>query len=308
MVVGDTDLEFNKTLSAALFPIGLRDISFCINGGQLREAIAASVDVVVCNTELAGVNFHELAQDIRHQRIAGNPFIVLIATANGIDEAGMARILQSGVDDLLIKPVDSATLMRRIGAFAKGRKPFVVTPGYIGPTRRADRREDGSDDEMIEVPNTIRAKVAFKQSAAEISQMIESARSHIGEKMAQGGIKVIARLTKRLMELQRDHTLIDQSRRALRTLASKAAEVAQIHRNSATAQYVAPIAERIAQLSERAEGSAMGPPGIEVDLISQLSEAAQLATGSAHGVPEAVPEIVAIVDGYLTRPAADPKA
>lgn len=302
MVVGDVDPDFNKTLAAALFPIGLRDISTCITGDQLRNAIAATVDVVVCNTDLPGVEFHSLAQDIRHQRIAGNPFIVLIATANKIDETGMAKILQSGVDDLLIKPIDSPTLVRRIGAFAKGRKPFVVTPGYIGPTRRADRRDDGSDEDVVEVPNTIRAKVAFKQGAAEIAKMVEAGCSNMGEKMATGGIKVIGRLTRQLAELQRDHTLIDQSRRALRILAGKAAEVATLNRNSATTRYIVPIAERIAQLSERAESASIGPPQLEVELLAQLSDAAQIATNAAEGAPQTIPEIVAVVDGYLKRP------
>ncbi len=192
MVVGDTDHEFNKALTAALFPIGLRDISVCTDGKQLRDAIATTVDVVVCTIDLPGVEFHALAQDIRHQRIAGNPFIVLIATTNRVDEASMTRILESGVDDLIVKPVDSATFVRRVGAFAKGRKPFVITPGFIGPTRRPTRREDGSDDEVFEVPNTIRAKVAQRQSAAEVNKLVETGLSSLGEKMAQGGIKVIA--------------------------------------------------------------------------------------------------------------------
>lgn len=302
MVVGDTDQEFNKTLSAALFPIGLRDISFCTDGAQLRTAIASNVDVVVCNTDLAGVEFHALAQDIRHQRVAGNPFIVLIATANKIDELSMARILESGVDDLLIKPIDAATLVRRIGAFAKGRKPFVVTPNYIGPTRRNDRRNDGSDeDQVVEVPNTIRAKVAFKQSAAEIGKMIEAGCSNLGEKMAHGGIKVIARMTKRLVEMQGSQTVADQSHRTLRNLADKAAEIAMLHRNSRTTRFVAPIAERMSQLCRRAEAAGSRPPTIEVDLLAKLSDAAQIAAAADEDAPETVPEIVKIVDGYLSK-------
>ncbi len=267
----------------------------------MQIAIASAVDVVVCNTELPGIDFSTLAQDIRHQRIAGNPFIVLIAIANRLDEASMARILQSGVDDLIVKPVDSATLIRRIGAFAKGRKPFVVTPGYIGPTRRADRRDDGSDDDVVEVPNTIRAKVALRQSAAEVGKMIETGRSNLGQKMTQGGLKVIARLTRQLVEMQRDRSLAAQSKRALRALSHKAAEVAMLHRNTQSAAYVSPIADRIAQLSQRAETASGELPSIEVDLLSQLADAAQIATASAEGVTEAVPEIVAIVDGYLKR-------
>jgi DNA-binding response OmpR family regulator len=302
MVVGDMDQDFNKTLSSALFPIGLRDISVCADGQQLRAAIAANVDLVVCNTDLPGIEFHALAQDIRHQRIAGNPFIVLIATANQVDEAAMAKILQSGVDDLLIKPIDSATLIRRIGAFAKGRKPFVITPGYIGPTRRNDRRDDGSDeDQVVEVPNTIRAKVALRQSAAEISKLIEAGCVSLGQKMAHGGIKVIARMTRRLVELQGVQGTADQSRRTLRNLADKAGEIAMLHRNSATTRYVAPIAERMSQLCRRAEASSNRPPTIEVDLLSQLSEAAQIAAAADEDAPEAVPEIVKIVDGYLSK-------
>jgi DNA-binding response OmpR family regulator len=302
LVLGDGDREFIKTLAPALFPIGLRDVAVCADGAELKKAIVMSVDVVVCDIDLPGIDFKAFVQDVRHERIGGNPFIVLIGTTKPTDEATVARVLESGVDDVIVKPIDAPTLVRRIAAFVKGRKPFVISSGYIGPSRRAARREDGSDDDaLLDVPNSLRAKVAFRQSAQDIALQIQAGRAGLGNRAAQSNVRVLARLTRKLVELQRDSALVDQSRRVLRLLANKATEVAISHRNASLARFIVPIAERISLLAFRAE-TAVRPSTVEIDLLAKLSDAAQIAAAApAMSASEPVPEIIAIVDAYLGK-------
>jgi DNA-binding response OmpR family regulator len=302
LVLGDSDREFTKTQTTALFPIGLRDISVCADGEQLRKAIAMTVDVVVCDIDLPGADFKAFVQDVRHGRAGGNPFIVLIAVSKPIDEAAVARVLASGVDDVIVKPIDATTLVRRIAAFARGRKPFIVSSGYIGPSRRAGRRDDGSDDDaLVEVPNTIRAKVALRCGDDEIARQVKDGRANLGAHGTLNSVRVLARLTRKLLHLQGDFALVEQSRRVLRLLANKATEVAMAYRNAPAGRFLVPIADRIARLAFRAENS-VRPSTVEVDLLAKLSDAAQIAAAApAPGASEPVPEIIAIVDGYLGK-------
>jgi DNA-binding response OmpR family regulator len=302
LVLGDSDREFNKTLTTALFPFGLRDIALCADGAQLRKAIAMTVDVVVCDIDLPGIDFRAFVQDVRHERLGGNPFIVLIATTKPTDERAVARVLESGVDDVIVKPADAATLVKRIGAFARGRKPFVVSSGYIGPSRRAGRRDDGSDDDaLVEVPNTLRAKVAHRQNPDDVARQVQAGRANLTARQAQGGVRVLARVTRKLVQLQQDTALVEQSRRSLRLLANKATEVTMTYRNSPAARFLVPIAERIARLAFRAENS-VRPSTVEIDLLAKLSDAAQIAAvAPAPSASEPVPEIIAIVDTYLDK-------
>jgi DNA-binding response OmpR family regulator len=301
MALGDSDPGFNRTVSAAFFALGMRDLAVCLAGEQMRKAVAATVDIVLCDIDLPGMDFCEFSQDIRHGRIGGNPFAVLIATARPAAGADVAQVLKSGVDDLIFKPVDAEVVVRRVGAFAKRRNLFVVTPAYIGPTRRGMRREDGSDDDAIEVPNTLRAKVVQSRYAADLDKLVETERSVLDDRKAQSGLRTIARLTRQLAQLPTGLVMTHETRRTLRVLANKADEVVMEHKNSATTRNVAAISERIARLVRRAESAPIQLPKIEVNLLLQLSDAALAAFVSASRGTGVVPEIVAIVEEYLAR-------
>ena len=126
MVLGDPDPSFSRTITTALFARGLRDLAVCGDADQLRKAVNAAADVVLCDVNIPRSDFCALSQDIRHGRIGSNPFTVLIAMTGGSTESDVARVLKSGVDDLIFKPAEADLVMTRIGAFAKRRNPFVV--------------------------------------------------------------------------------------------------------------------------------------------------------------------------------------
>jgi DNA-binding response OmpR family regulator len=272
----------------------------------LRKAVNSTVDVVLCNIEIPPTDFCVITQDIRHGRIGGNPFTVLMAMTGPVTESDVARFLKSGVDDLIFKPMEPDAVISRIGAFSRRRNPFIVTPAYIGPTRRAERRADGSDDDsMIEVPNTLKAKAAQSSRAADVQALVQSAVNGLNEKKAQSGLRVVCRLARRLHQLHPQPGQAEEIVRIVRTLAGKADELTLEHRNSATTRHVAAIGERIARLARRGESLPIPvpPSTVEVNLLLQLSDAALAAflntgTGKGAGV---VPEIVAVVEEYLAR-------
>jgi len=299
LVLGDRDPAFGKIVSSALFPLGLLDIAVCLDAKSLRQAVAATVDIIVCDTSLPGLDFRAFVQDVRHGRIGQNPFVVIIANVNSTDEAKAAGISGCGIDEMIAKPIHPLLLVRRINILAKDRNPFVVTPGYVGPSRRAERRNDGSDDSLVAVPNTLRAKMVEKKDDRAISGIVADGLTSLNKGKAVSGIKVIARLTRRLDSLQEGNATIEDSRRVLNGLARMANEVAAQHRSGESANHVPPIAERIARLSIRAESAAARPSRIEIDLLTKLSDAAMVAFSAEPRASGAVPEIVAMVDGYL---------
>ena len=118
---------------------------------QTLASMGHGDDIVLCDVGLLGIDFCALAQDIRHGRMGDNPFIVLIAISRLSDAADVGPILESGVDDFIMKPVEAELIVGRISAFVNKRKPFVMTPSYVGPSRRSARRNDGSDDQAAPV-------------------------------------------------------------------------------------------------------------------------------------------------------------
>lgn len=301
MVLGDPDPGFSRTVSAAFFARGLRDLAVCSDIEQLRKAVNAAVDVVLCDVGFPQTDFCTISQDIRHGRIGTNPFTVLVAMTGPATQADVSRYLKSGVDDLIFKPAEAEVVVSRIGAFARRRNPFVVTAAYIGPTRRDTRRDDGSDDEVIEVPNTLRAKIVQATHGADLKSLVETGLNGLNEKKAQSGLRVICRLARRVVDQQPDPAKAGEARRTLATLATKADELALEHRTSATTRHVAAIAERMARLARRGANAPAQPSAVEVNLLLQLSDAvlaAFVSTGRDAGI---VPEIVAVVEEYLAR-------
>ena len=73
----------------------------------------------------------------------------------------MRRIIDSGADTLLVKPLAPAQLFSRIENIVNGRNLFVVTADYFGPDRRDRLNTVGST--QFQVPNTLKDKLEGRQ-------------------------------------------------------------------------------------------------------------------------------------------------
>ena len=238
--------------------------------------------------------------------MGANPFAAIIAIAPGALEATAQGIVRSGIDDLLIKPLNPLMLVVHIGKLSRERQSFVMTPNYVGPSRRAARRNDGSDDDLVAVPNTLRAKIVEGQDPQAIDAIVAAGRSSLDLEKAINGHRVLCRMARQLEKLQEQGAPADDCRAVLFGLGRKASDVAAQHvrPGSGANDHVPAILERITQLAARGQAAPGGPTKMEVGLILRLSDAA--ITAAAPRAPDptassAVPEIVAVVDGYLAR-------
>lgn len=298
MVIGETDPLLSRNISDALGARGLKDLAVCRDADELRGAISSVIDVVLCDVDLPGMDFCETAQEIRQSAVGGNPFVVLIATARPSAQADVSRVIKSGIDDFLIKPMTADLVMRRVGAFAEGRKPFVVTDGYIGPSRRAKRREDGSDDEMIEVPNTLRSRVVDNARLTELRAILDSALNDVENKKAETRLKAITRLTQRLVQQRADHNRAAEIRRTLDLLVEKAEEVVREHKGTQIS-HVADIAARVAALARHMAAGPGRPGNVEISLLVKLSDAVMSAFTASAAAAEISRTIAGMVDRFL---------
>ncbi len=130
-----------------------------------------------------------------------NPFVAVIAYTGVAEAPGIQRILGSGVDDLLVKPIRIDVLLDRIANLIAGRKPFVIMHNYIGPDRRGTTRRRKNPIVRIEVPNTVRAKVQGEAASAEVEKMIDDAATPCSTPRRWSAISIeIAYLVKRVQQ------------------------------------------------------------------------------------------------------------
>ncbi len=298
MVLGEPDPLLSRNISDALGARGLKDLAICRDAEQLKQAMVPMVDVVMCDVDLPGMDFCETAQEIRRNKNGSNPFTVLIATARPSAQADVGKVIKSGIDDFLVKPMTADLVMRRVGAFAEGRKPFVVTDGYVGPSRRTKRREDGSDDDLIQVPNTLRSRVVDNARISQLRDILSAALSDVENKKTETRLKSVVRLTQRLQHQLADHGRVGDLRRTLDLLVEKAEEVVREHAGSSV-PHVAELAARISKLARRAAGAQDRPSQMEVNLLVKLSDAVMSSFTASAAAQEIAGQISGMVDKYL---------
>lgn len=156
-IVADRDKGFRHTLHSMLRPLGFESLHHTDNLDQVIEAIVeAQVDVVIGDLDVGSGEFPNLARRVRHHEVGENPFLILIVLATEPAPEAVRAIIDSGSDDLLVKPVSAGTLIERLRKLAISRKRFVVTTDYVGPDRRTGGPRPGTQEiPLVDVPNPL---------------------------------------------------------------------------------------------------------------------------------------------------------
>jgi DNA-binding response OmpR family regulator len=158
---------------SALYALGFRTIETVSTvkgfGDFLRKR---PPDIALCEMMNADGDLCALIQSVRQGTEGHNPFIVIIATAWEKNATLIARAVDSGADDLLLRPFSTALLQSRIETHIQRRKGFVVTTNYIGPDRRHDQTRP-SNIELFEPPNSLRMKAKERLTPDEIALRLE---------------------------------------------------------------------------------------------------------------------------------------
>src|SRR5580698_1331029 len=128
----------NRTATrAALYALGFRRTETVSTLEAFVEAIQKRPpDIAVCDAQGAGEELCAAIQQLRQGGGCDNPFIVIVVTAWEKSTSLINRVVNSGADDLLLRPFSTALLGQRIEAHIQRRKGFVITTDYVGPDRR----------------------------------------------------------------------------------------------------------------------------------------------------------------------------
>jgi len=156
--IGERDDQTRKDLHQTLSRAGVKLISaHSTLSGLVGLMEKVSPDLIMVGEDLDPGVF-AFIRDIRHNKIGRNPF-VLVTTLVAPERADALReALQSGTDDIIVKPVKEDQLLQRLRRVTLNRQAFVVTSDYLGPDRRGKNRP--SSIRRINVLNTMMEKAA----------------------------------------------------------------------------------------------------------------------------------------------------
>ncbi|MES2254738.1 MAG: hypothetical protein V4559_06815 [Pseudomonadota bacterium] len=200
----------NRTATrAALYSLGFRRTETVPTLEAMVDVIQRQTpDLVLAETQGAADELCLAIQQLRLGSSGYNPFTVIIVTAWEKSSALINKVVNSGADDLLLRPFSTALLGTRIEAHIERRKGFVITTDYVGPDRRRDAARSG-DTEMFDPPNSLKMKAKDRMSADLIAKRLDMelhvAREKLsGEKLRRDSFQVC--ILWRLLREQRQET------------------------------------------------------------------------------------------------------
>lgn len=144
---------------AVLYTLGFRNIEAVSTLDAFGDSIKkCSPDLALCEAQGADAELCDMIQHMR-QGTGGhaNPFLVIIVTAWQKTHALVSRVLNSGADDLILRPFSVNQLKARIDTHVERRKHFVITHDYVGPDRRNDPSRASSVEPFMP-PNSLKMK------------------------------------------------------------------------------------------------------------------------------------------------------
>ena len=178
----DTDLNARQGVRTILLNNGFREITQGSDITRLRDILTRTMpDILLCGTEFPDGSIFDVIRDIRHNRLGNNPFMPIIVFLDEPTPALVAKVMNSGADDVTMKPISTKALMDRLDTQINNRRPYIVTDDYVGPARRGDNTANA-----IHPPNLLQAKsYGGKLDFVEIQRGIDEAQTAVESKRLQ---------------------------------------------------------------------------------------------------------------------------
>jgi DNA-binding response OmpR family regulator len=162
-----------NTTRTSLYTLGFRRIETVASIDAFFDAIKKRPpDLAFCEAQGADEELCKAIQSLRQGAGSDNPFLVIIVTAWEKSTALVRRVVNSGADDLVLRPFSTAQLGARILSHVERRKGFVITTEYVGPDRRNDP-DRSTNVELFQPPNSLQMKAKERLGADEISKKLE---------------------------------------------------------------------------------------------------------------------------------------
>jgi DNA-binding response OmpR family regulator len=211
VVICEANREIRSGVKAALRDHGFGNVYDTGSLGAVHESVDKDeVDLLICDTGLGLGEICDLTYRIRHHEFGSNPFILVMTISSDPTHQAVDRIIESGADDLLLKPLSMNFLLGRINALTMDREMFMVTTDYIGPDRPIIARRSRMQVSLVRVPNPVQAKALGGADAAGLQQAIDRAAREVNERKLERHALSVAELVETIT-LMYASTPVDQA-------------------------------------------------------------------------------------------------
>lgn len=136
MVVDDSAFSLELT-AEALRGFGVQVRYSCASAGEAIEILQEThIDLMFVDTEMPGMDGHELVRWLRNSGLEPNAFVPIIMTAGHVRKSRVGAVRDCGANFLVTKPFSASSLLQRLIWVARDNRPFLQVGDYRGPDRR----------------------------------------------------------------------------------------------------------------------------------------------------------------------------
>jgi two-component system, chemotaxis family, chemotaxis protein CheY len=137
LLVVDDNPHMRTIVVAILRGAGFGTIKEASDGAHALEEMRASVaDIVITDLNMAPIDGIEFAKMIRTSPDSPNPYVPIIMMTGHTERSRVMSARDSGINELVAKPISAKTLLERIVAVIDRPRAFVKAKSYSGPCRR----------------------------------------------------------------------------------------------------------------------------------------------------------------------------
>jgi CheY-like chemotaxis protein len=137
MVVDDSAFGIELT-TEALRGFGVQVRYACASAADAISILQdCPVDLLFVDTEMPGMDGHELVRWLRNSNLEPNAFVPVIMTAGHVRRSKVTAVRDCGANFLVTKPFSAASLLQRLLWVARDNRPFLEVGDYKGPDRRS---------------------------------------------------------------------------------------------------------------------------------------------------------------------------
>lgn len=150
----DDNRNFQNLFRTLLRGMGFRRVDLFADPYEAQAFVAQTpIDVTFVDLMMPGQNGIDWIRTARRSIGLANPTMPMTLVSGHIDRAVLAAAIDAGADDVLVKPLSPATLLRHTLRLLHRPAPYVRGPaGYFGPDLRRlrsrlrhDRMPEASD-------------------------------------------------------------------------------------------------------------------------------------------------------------------
>ncbi|MBF0355245.1 MAG: response regulator [Alphaproteobacteria bacterium] len=307
IVLVEPDTQLRNSLRQALMGAGFRNVHDFSSIEKMKDGLESDPpDLLFIDVHAPGGDACELVRSLRFNLQRSNPFMSVILTVwqGKIDD--IEKLVNTGADHIILKPVAPQVIFKRIEALIERRKPFVATSGYIGPDRRKGARE-GADVPTFHVPNTLKLKAANRKF--DTNQLQRAIDDALGKMNGEMVIRLAFQLA---FQAERLAPLAEQGSReapfALKDLKLALMEFLRRIDESGNEQIVK-LARTLDDVANRIGNALPGPPlGMDIELLRKLAQAINLGLKSAISPDDLARQVNAAIDKTESRKKAKQEA